>query len=690
MLEHWRAGGDALVLSGTGSGKSLCFQVPALLAEDAVAIVVSPLISLMRDQVALMVARGVRACFLGSSQTDATVEARALAGEFSLVYVCPETVHRLLSGFRALDRRGRIRLIAVDEAHCISRWGHDFRKTYLQLGSLRRQFPRVPLMALTATATTRVRDEICCSLGLRSPHVCVNSFYRTNLAYSVRQSSCKQDCWEIDLGAFFPAGGGPARRGPPRQAGGDAAKVPREDPGDECSIVYCPSRRETEMIATWLKRRGIAAQPYHAKLPRDHLAKVQRDFLQGSVTCVVATIAFGMGINKSNVRRVLHYGYPQSIEALHQETGRAGRDGRPATCVLFADLSQPPRLLPSKSRSRETTEVCLEMLKSLFKYAIARSGCRARTLLRYFGEDKGGSWRCGSCDLCTDAAPEVGHVDLSSDCRQLLSAVQETSHLRGAMGRGLETLAGVLQVLLGQVRPGLDASMGVETLPCFGAGAHRPLKFWSGLASMLREAGLIVPGHGLQQPPVALQGRSLELLMPELSELGRLACASLERGEGVPLLTHLEPYPDVLEVLTAAARKQAAAARQAAGPVGRWRAGARRRQRRWSSAKGRGRGAGGGSAAGAQAENTQLGSQGVDAWGSGRRLGTCGRRSSRSGRHRPSDRVGMAALRDRAATGLSSRRGAKRRGAGFGSAAWVRERVRRLGPPTAPRSFGPP
>eukprot|EP00930_Biecheleria_cincta_P035357 TRINITY_DN24318_c0_g1_i1.p1 TRINITY_DN24318_c0_g1~~TRINITY_DN24318_c0_g1_i1.p1 ORF type:complete len:823 (-),score=106.28 TRINITY_DN24318_c0_g1_i1:19-2487(-) len=658
VLAHWHAGGDALVLSGTGSGKSLCFQVPALVAEGTVVIVISPLISLMRDQVALMAARNVSACFLGSGQTDVSIEERALAGEFSLVYVCPETVQRLLIELKALHQRGRIRLIAIDEAHCISRWGHDFRETYLRLGSLRRQFPGVPLMALTATATARVRDEIRDSLGLRSPYVCVNSFYRTNLAYSVRQSYCKKDCWESDLGGFFP---GSAKRRP--TGSGGAIEVCSNNVGDECSIIYCPSRRETEEIATWLKNRGIAAAPFHAKLPRDHLTNVQQGFLQGTITCVVATIAFGMGINKSNVRRVLHYGYPQSIEALHQESGRAGRDGRPATCILFANLTTAPRLLPNKRRSRETTEVFQKMLECLFKYAIARSGCRVHTLLRYFGEDKGNSWRCGSCDLCMDAAPQVGHVDLSCDYGQLLSAVQQTSHLRVAMGRGFETLTSVLQTLSGQVPPGLDESMGVEMMPCFGVGCHRPLKFWSGLASVLIDVGLVVSSrHASGQSAFARARRSGELKLPELSESGRVACASLERGECVPLIARLEPSSDVLKVLNAASRKEAQASRRVAAQASRKRPWAARRHGAGKAANKHGKNPASGSTGAADSKARQKWGKGAAAVGPGHRLGTRGRRFSRPGWLE--------------AKGSGRRRGAKR-GPSSSSTAFVREKVRR-------------
>lgn len=655
VLSHWHAGGDALVLSGTGSGKSLCFQVPALVAEGTVVIVISPLISLMRDQVALMAACNVSACFLGSGQTDITIEARALAGEFSLVYVCPETVQRLLIGLKALHQRGRIRLIAIDEAHCISRWGHDFRETYLRLGSLRRQFPGVPLMALTATATARVRDEIKDSLGLRSSHVCVNSFYRTNLAYSVRQSYCKQDCWEADLGAFFPTS---AKRRPMRSG---AIQVSSSDAGDECSIIYCPSRRETEQIATWLKQRGIAAAPFHAKLTRDHLTNVQQEFLQGTITCVVATIAFGMGINKSNVRRVLHYGYPQSIEALHQETGRAGRDGRPATCILFANLSLAPRLLPNKQRSRETTKVFLEMLECLFRYAIARSGCRVHTLLRYFGEDKGNSWRCGSCDLCKDAAPQVLHMDFSSEYGQLLSAVQQTSHLRVAMGSGFETLDSVLQTLSGQVPPGLDESMGVEMMPCFGIGFHRPSKFWLGLASVLVDVGLIVSSrHASPQSELACLRRSRELQLPELSELGRVACESLERGECVPLLARLEPSSDVLKLLKAAPQKEAQSNKRMAVQA--------RRKIPWlqasagEAANEHYKKSGVGSTGAADSKARQRRGKAANASGPGYRLGSRSRRLSRRGWPE--------------AKGSGRQRGAKR-GPSFSSAASVREKVRR-------------
>jgi len=582
VLEHWRAGEDCLVLSGTGSGKSLCFQVPALTVEAAVVVVVSPLISLMRDQVAAMERRGVAACLLGSAQGDRAVERRALAGEFALVYVCPETIAKLLPGFVALAASRRLCLFAVDEAHCISRWGHDFRSSYLALGALRRRCPGVPIMALTATATGRVRDEIRNSLGMCAPHVCVNSFYRTNLAYSVRQSLCHQACWAEDLGPFFS-------RRRVRSATATAAPLTQrlcaehdEEGQEPCTIVYTPSRRETVLIAGWLADRGVSAAPYHAKLPSDQLANVHQRFLAGSLRCVVATLAFGMGINKSDVRRVIHYGYPQSIEALHQETGRAGRDGRPADCVLFANLSRPPRLLPSRGRSQETKFVCLKMLKSLYRYAVRRGGCRVRTLLKYLGEEKGCSWRCGSCDLCREVVEASSSVDLSGDCGRLLAAVRETANLCCAMGggAGLEVFSCVLHALAGrqarQRSGGAGAAaltrgggagagiLGLEALPCFGTGAHRPPRFWRGLAHMLAGAGLIAFGAA-RQPGKCQEHVSKTLRRAELTELGRVACESLERGEPVPLIMDLVLDADVAAVLQAAARrKRGVRARRAA------------------------------------------------------------------------------------------------------------------------------
>lgn len=548
ILEAWRAGKDALVLSGTGSGKSLCFQLPALVEDRSVVVVISPLISLMRDQVASMAERGIAACFIGSAQTDPTIEQRALGGEFPLVYMCPETVGRLLGRLLALSSQGRIRLFAIDEAHCISRWGHDFRRSYLALGSLRRHFPSVPLMALTATATERVREEIISSLGLHQPYTCINSFYRTNLAYSVRHSLCLRENWEEDLGALFPVRSRSASSGTTTGAGPQSASVGHRST-EPCTLVYTPSRREAEGIAAWLVRRGASAAPYHAKLPRAHLDDVHMRFLQGALACIVATIAFGMGINRGDVRRVVHYGYPQSLEALHQETGRAGRDGCPSECILFANLQVPPKLLPSK-RDRETTQICLAMLNSLYAYAISESGCRVRVLLNYFNETKGSSWRCGACDLCGAGSTRAVATDINQDCFRLLEGVQQVARLRCALGRGLEQFGYVVHALVGRApREAKGDSIGVDSLPCFGAGSARPPKFWRALAQMLLQAGLLHAtgagraGHGQVAAPATF------LHCPELTELGRVAFESLQRGEHVPLISSLEMNADVAAIL---------------------------------------------------------------------------------------------------------------------------------------------
>lgn len=552
VLEAWRGGRDSLILSGTGSGKSLCFQVPALLAQASVVFVVSPLISLMRDQVASLTCRGVSACFLGSAQTDREVEGEAMAGCYAVVYICPETVKRVLGRLEALYRERRICLFAVDEAHCISRWGHDFRASYLELGCLRRRFPSVPLMALTATATARVREEIVDSLGLRSPHVCVNSFYRPNLAYSVRHSACHRKCWETDLGSLFPV-----RHGTPSCA-------------EPCSIIYAPSRRETEGIAAWLVRRGVSAAAYHAGLATKALERVHRRFSQGSLAVVVATIAFGMGIDKSDVRRVVHYGYPQSIEALHQETGRAGRDGGNSECILFADLMREPRLLPNRSRDKQTTEVCKDMLRSLYRYTVrAQGGCRVRTLLQYFGEERGSAWRCGACDLCKETSQAVAAVDLSKECATLLGAVEEVTRLRCAVGQGLDDFDCIARALLGQVAKRAAASdsniesIDVDALPCFGSGVNRAETFWRGLAQMLVDAGTLasarsspmrenfsnapvdtsMPTTGMAPPNLCQVAIALDCL--ELTELGRIALASLTRGQAVPLVSNMPLHADV-------------------------------------------------------------------------------------------------------------------------------------------------
>jgi ATP-dependent DNA helicase RecQ len=387
------AGRDVFALLPTGGGKSLCFQLPAL-ARDGLTVVVSPLIALMKDQVDALQAGGVPATFLNSSLAAGEGRQRLRGlhnSEFRLLYAAPERL--MLSGFLEDLQRWNVRLIAVDEAHCISEWGHDFRPEYRQLAQLRELFPRVPFMALTATATTRVREDIVTHLKLREPKCYVASFNRPNLTYRVIPKNKPYD----QLLAFL--------RARPRDGG----------------IVYCQSRKTTERVAANLTEDGVNARPYHAGLTPKERTEHQELFLRDDVRVICATIAFGMGINKPNVRFVVHYDLPKNIEGYYQETGRAGRDGLPSECVLFfsaGDVVKQTGFIDEKPDPKEQ-QIARAQLQQMVHYAEC-AGCRRKELLAYFGEEFGtpgtvpasfqgksahaetvlGAPNCGACDNC--------------------------------------------------------------------------------------------------------------------------------------------------------------------------------------------------------------------------------------------------------------------------------------------------
>jgi ATP-dependent DNA helicase RecQ len=388
------SGRDSVVILPTGGGKSICFQAPALI-RDGLAVVVSPLISLMKDQVDTLVGNGVPAAFINS--TLSSDERRAVGegvrgGRFRLLYVSPE---RLVGeggeAFRAWLTRCNVSFIAVDEAHCISQWGHDFRPEYRQLAALREQFPNASLHAFTATATSRVRRDIASQLSLREPVELVGSFDRPNLLYRVlpRQSLKKQ---VQDVLARHKGEGG---------------------------IIYCTSRREVEALAAWLSDNGIRALPYHAGLDDQTRSRNQDAFLEEEIEVIVATVAFGMGIDRSDVRFVIHAGAPQSLEHYQQESGRAGRDGLEAECVLVYSAADFMKWRLMLERSGELTDSARRLLRDIERYA-ASVGCRHRHLVGYFGEHYGRS-DCGACDYCLGELESIGDaVDLA---RKILSCV---------------------------------------------------------------------------------------------------------------------------------------------------------------------------------------------------------------------------------------------------------------------------
>ncbi|MEO8849127.1 MAG: DNA helicase RecQ [Casimicrobiaceae bacterium] len=402
IVEHVVTGGDALVLMPTGGGKSLCYQIPALV-RPGTAVVISPLIALMQDQVAALTQAGVRAAFLNSTQdaeTSRAVERALIAGELDLVYIAPErlTTTRCLQ----LLERTRIALFAIDEAHCVSQWGHDFRPEYLQLSLLHERFPGIPRIALTATADPQTRAEIIERLALDDARVFIASFDRPNIRYTI----VDKDDPRAQLLAFI--------RG--------------EHTGD-AGIVYCLSRRKVEETAEWLASKGVNALPYHAGMDSgtrsDHQARFQRD--EGVV--IVATIAFGMGIDKPDVRFVAHLDLPKSIEGYYQETGRAGRDGTPADAWMaygLADVVQQRRLIEQSEAGDDFKRVSAAKLDALLGLCETAS-CRRVRLLDYFGE---ASAPCGNCDTCLTPPATFDATDAA---QKALSTIYRTGQRFGAL-----------------------------------------------------------------------------------------------------------------------------------------------------------------------------------------------------------------------------------------------------------------
>jgi len=406
------AGRDVFALLPTGGGKSLCFQLPAL-ARPGLTLVVSPLISLMKDQVDALQASGIAATFLNSSVPAQESRARLRGlhnGEYRLLYAAPERL--MLSGFLADLQKWNVTLLAIDEAHCISEWGHDFRPEYRQLAELRTHFPKVPMMALTATATERVRSDIVQQLHLREPTRYVASFNRPNLTYRILAKAKPYE----QLLEFV--------RARPKESG----------------IVYCQSRKSTESVATRLNEDGVKAKPYHAGLEPKDRAQHQELFLRDEVRVVCATIAFGMGINKPNVRFVVHYDLPKNVEGYYQETGRAGRDGLPSECLLFfsaGDVLKYSQFIDQKPDPREK-EIAREQLQQMVHYA-ETAECRRTVLLRYFGEN----WtepNCAGCDNCL--APRETY-DGTLAAQKLLSCVYRVRE-RSGFDFGINQIAEVL------------------------------------------------------------------------------------------------------------------------------------------------------------------------------------------------------------------------------------------------------
>ncbi len=450
------AGRDVFALLPTGGGKSLCFQLPALLRKG-LTVVVSPLIALMKDQVDALTASGIAATFLNSTLGEKESKARFRGlhqGEYRLLYVAPERL--MLSGFLEVLKGWSIAQFAVDEAHCVSEWGHDFRPEYRQLADLRDHFPAVPMMALTATATDRVRADIVEHLRLRDAQCYVASFNRPNLSYRVLP---KLKPYEQAL-QFVRS---------------------REH---ECGIIYCASRKATEMVAERLTADGVKAKPYHAGLDADVRARHQELFLRDEVHVICATIAFGMGINKPNVRYVIHYDLPKNVEGYYQETGRAGRDGLPGECLLLyssGDVVKQTAFIDEKTDPQEQ-RIAREQLQQMVHYAEI-SSCRRASLLAYFSEEYPDE-NCGACDNCL--APRET-FDGTLAAQKLLSCVYRVRQATQSFGVGLNHL---IEVLTG-ARTEKLLKWGHDRVSTYGIGKEHSRTEWQAIGRELVRLGLL-------------------------------------------------------------------------------------------------------------------------------------------------------------------------------------------------------
>ncbi len=456
IVEHLTSGGDALVLMPTGGGKSLCYQLPALLREG-VGIVVSPLIALMQDQVDALKQLGVRAAFLNSSQ-DAEeareITAQLMRGHLQIVYVAPERL--LMTGFLALleeiEEGAGIALFAIDEAHCVSQWGHDFRPEYRKLTVLHERFPHVPRIALTATADAPTRAEIVERLKLENARQFVSSFDRPNIRYRVMQKANARQQLESFL---------------------------EHEHANDAGIIYCLSRRKVEETAEWLTSRGWDALPYHAGLDASIRNQNQRRFLREEGVIMVATVAFGMGIDKPNVRFVAHLDLPKSMEGYYQETGRAGRDGLPANAWMtygLGDVVSMRKMLDSGDAPEERKQVERQKLDALLGFCESTS-CRHQTLLRYFGEE-----HPGNCEQCDNCLSPVDTWDATQAAQMALSCVYRTGQRFGVVH--------LIDVLLGKTTPKIE-QFNHQQLSTFGIGKALAQQQWSSVFRQLVAGGYL-------------------------------------------------------------------------------------------------------------------------------------------------------------------------------------------------------
>ena len=449
IIEHVMQGQDALVLMPTGGGKSICYQIPAL-TMPGTAIVISPLISLMKDQVETLRANGIEADALNSGNdpaVDTVIRRKCFSGNMKLLYISPE---KLMAEIDYLLSHIQISLFAIDEAHCISQWGHDFRPEYTQLGILREKFPDVPIMALTATADKITREDIIKQLNISKAKEFISSFDRPNLSLSVKRGYKAAEKMHF-ITNFIKAR--------PMEAG----------------IIYCLSRKNTEKVASDLQKKGINAAPYHAGMSTFERNQTQERFKNDQISVVCATIAFGMGIDKSNVRWVIHYNMPKSIESFYQEIGRAGRDGAPADTVLFYSLADIVQLTEFARQSGQQV-VNMDKLRRMQEYAES-SVCRRRILLNYFSEQT--DHDCGNCDVCENPPKRF---DGTRYVQMALSAAMRTD----------ETIriSTIIEIVKG-IRSPFVTRHGYDQLKTFGVGKDLTTNDWQDYLLQMLQMGFI-------------------------------------------------------------------------------------------------------------------------------------------------------------------------------------------------------
>ena len=484
-------GQDALVVMATGNGKSLCYQIPALCFEG-LTLVISPLISLMKDQVDQLQANGIEADFLNSSQTleqQQQVQNKLISGQLKLLYVSPEKV--MTNSFFQLISYSKVSFIAIDEAHCISQWGHDFRPEYTQLGGLKASFPHAPIMALTATADYATRQDILTHLNLENPHIYIGSFDRPNICYTLEEKYKPIE----QLTRFVLAQKG------------------------KSGIIYCNSRNKVERIAESLRNKGVSAAAYHAGMETALRERVQQDFQRDNVQVVVATIAFGMGINKSNVRFVAHFDLPRSIESYYQETGRAGRDDLPAEAVLFyepADYAWLQKILLEKPETPQR-QIEQHKLEAIGEFAESQT-CRRLVLLNYFGEHR--QTPCNNCDICLDPPKKY---DGLVDAQKVMSTIYRVGQCFGVHY--------VIAVLRGMHNQKIIERQH-DQLSVYGIGKDKSKEHWQSVIRQLIHLGFVQQVIGELNPTLQLTESAkailkgeepLELAMPRISAISKIA-----------------------------------------------------------------------------------------------------------------------------------------------------------------------